>query len=66
MDEYLFIVMAKLGAERLKLEREARAVAGSHGGLHERWEPPPVRHQSQRARRFNPEIETLDFLGEQS
>lgn len=27
MDEYLFIVMAKLGADRLKLEREARAAS---------------------------------------
>jgi hypothetical protein len=67
MDEYLFIVLAKLRADRLKLEREARAESfGRHaredefGQLQERRSP--------RARRFNPGSERFqeNLLGEQT
>jgi hypothetical protein len=48
MDEYLFISMAKLKADRLRLEREQRALA------HEEPRKPPVETQRQsRARWFS-------------
>lgn len=53
MDDYLFIVLAKLKADRLKLQREQQAEQGrqqaSTGELH-----------SRRARRVTPESEWFD------
>lgn len=67
MDEYLFVVLAKLGADRLKLEREARAESFGRYAPDAQIEPLPERH-SPRARRFDPESERLqeDLLGERS
>jgi hypothetical protein len=42
MDEYLFISMAKLGADRVKAERERRAAAGEPVKVQRL----PVRHRS--------------------
>ena len=56
MDEYLFIVLAKLGADRLKLEREARAESFGRYALEEEFEQLQERH-SPRARRFNSSAE---------
>lgn len=67
MDEYLFIVLAKLRADRLKLEREARAESFGRRVLEEEFEQLPER-RSPRARRFNPGSERFqeNLLGEQS
>lgn len=67
MDEYLFIVLAKLGADRLKLEREARAESFGRHAWGEEFEQLQERH-SPRARRFNPGSERFqeNSLGEQS
>lgn len=67
MDEYLFIVLAKLKADRLKLEREGRAESFGRHALQDEFEPLQERH-SPRARRFNPDSERFqeNLLGEQS
>lgn len=67
MDEYLFIVLARLRADRLKLEREARAESFGRRAPEEEFEPRQERH-SRRARRFNPGVERFqeNLLGEQS
>jgi hypothetical protein len=63
MDDYLFIVLAKLKADRLKLQREQRAEQGSQDPLNGE----PAQPGSRRARRFNPESEwSKSQLGEQS
>lgn len=56
MDEYLFIVLAKLKADRLKLAREERIAAASQRDLFEEPEAPTA-HRSTRARWFLSEPE---------
>jgi hypothetical protein len=60
MDDYLFIVLAKLKADRLKLEREARTESSGRHELRESY--------SRRARRLGAGSEGFqrDLLGEQS
>lgn len=55
MDEYLFIVLGKLRADRIKLRRELQAEAG----LPEPDAAAPE-HHSRRARRFNPYSELVE------
>lgn len=60
MDEYLFIVLAKLKADRLKLAREERIAAASQPDLFEEPEAPTAHrsaHRSTRARWFLSEPE---------
>jgi len=52
MDEYLFIVLGKLRADRIKLQREQQAEMASRPELSE---AAPAEHHSRRARRFNPD-----------
>jgi hypothetical protein len=54
MDEYLFITMAKLKADRLRLEREQRQEQGlgSHDGARE-GEPVDTHRHSARTRWFS-------------
>lgn len=67
MDEYLFIVLAKLRADRLKLEREARAGSFGRHALDDAVEPPQER-RSPRARRVDPASERFQgyLLGDRS
>ena len=59
MDEYLFIVLAKLRADRLKLEREARAGSFGRRACDDAVEQPQER-RSPRARRVNPGLERFE------
>ena len=61
MDEYLFIVLAKLRADRLKLEREARAESFGRHAPEETFEQPQER-RSPRARRFVPGSERFQEI----
>jgi hypothetical protein len=61
MDEYLFIVLAKLRADRLKLEREARAESFGRHAQEEAFEQPQER-RSPRARRFVPGSERFQEI----
>jgi hypothetical protein len=55
MDEYLFLVMAKLKADRLKLQREQRA-ALAIGEPERDWRSAPPREQrADRSPRFTAE-----------
>lgn len=47
MDEYLFVVLAKLKADRLKLAREERIAAAGQRELFEETRPAPQRHSRQ-------------------
>jgi hypothetical protein len=64
MDEYLFIVLAKLRADRLELEREARAESFGRRAQ-EQFEQLQER-RSPRARRFVPGSERFqeNLIGE--
>jgi hypothetical protein len=61
MDEYLFIVLAKLRADRLKLEREARAESCDRHAQEEAFEQLQER-RSPRARRFVPGAERFQEI----
>ena len=57
MDEYLFIVLGKLRADRIKLQRELQAEVASRTELSE---ASPAEHHSRRARRFDPDSEMAE------
>jgi hypothetical protein len=67
MDDYLFIVLAKLKADRLKLEREARAESSGRHAFDDEFGQLRESH-SRRARRLGAGSQGFqrDLWGEQS
>jgi hypothetical protein len=57
MDEYTFILAAKLEADRRRLERESRSDAP--GATPRQWRRPPVRHTS---RKESPPVAAVRLL----